>query len=147
MAGEHDLTPPQWRSIAHLPRGKLGDRGRNGSDERVFINGVLWIMCYDRQWRDLPARFGPWKTAHQRFIRWRANGVWDEIFEVLTTSKNNKKFLGELEVDAGIDYIGKYRELCRPKRVGKKLIRFHGTGRKNGRVIRGAKRPRRPRVP
>ncbi len=30
-------------------------------------------------WRDLPERYGPWKTAHERLRRWTADGTWDKI--------------------------------------------------------------------
>ena len=31
------------------------------------------------QWRDLPERFGPWKTVYERFRRWRADGTLDRV--------------------------------------------------------------------
>jgi transposase len=34
-------------------------------------------------WRDLPARFGPWKSVHQRFSRWAKSGVFERIFRLL----------------------------------------------------------------
>jgi uncharacterized protein (TIGR02677 family) len=31
------------------------------------------------QRRDLPERYGPWKTCHERLRRWTADGTWDKI--------------------------------------------------------------------
>ncbi|PNE38468.1 transposase [Streptomyces noursei] len=31
-------------------------------------------------WRDLPARFGPWKTVYERHRRGSADGTWDRVF-------------------------------------------------------------------
>ena len=30
-------------------------------------------------WRDLPERYGSWKTAHERLRLWTADGTWDKI--------------------------------------------------------------------
>lgn len=30
-------------------------------------------------WRDLAARYGPYTTCYNRFVRWRCAGVWDRI--------------------------------------------------------------------
>ncbi len=34
-------------------------------------------------WRDLPERFGSWKTIYNRFSRWARRGVWERIFKAL----------------------------------------------------------------
>ena len=32
-------------------------------------------------WRDLPERYGPRQTAHERLRRWTADGTWDRILD------------------------------------------------------------------
>ena len=34
-------------------------------------------------WRDLPERFGPWKTVYNRFANWARKGHWERIFKEL----------------------------------------------------------------
>lgn len=34
-------------------------------------------------WRDLPERFGPWKTCYERHRRWSADGTWRRILDEL----------------------------------------------------------------
>lgn len=34
-------------------------------------------------WRDLPERYGSWKTVYNRFGRWAARGVWEGLFKKL----------------------------------------------------------------
>lgn len=31
------------------------------------------------QWRDLPARFGPWKPVFERLRLWSADGTWERL--------------------------------------------------------------------
>jgi transposase len=45
------------------------------------INAILWKLRTGAPWRDLPERYGPWKTAHERLRRWTADGTWDRVLE------------------------------------------------------------------
>jgi len=45
------------------------------------INAILWKLRTGAPWRDLPERYGPWKTAHERLRRWTADGTWDRILD------------------------------------------------------------------
>ena len=58
--------------------------GATAKDNRVFINGVLWIFKTGAPWRDLPERYGHWKNAHRRFSRWAKSGIFDNIFRILS---------------------------------------------------------------
>ena len=42
-----------------------------------MLDGVLWVLKTGAQWRDLPDRFGPWKTVYGRSARWRDDGTLD----------------------------------------------------------------------
>ncbi|AHG50146.1 hypothetical protein RLEG12_00665 (plasmid) [Rhizobium leguminosarum bv. trifolii CB782] len=41
-------------------------------------------------WRDLPERYGKWKTVHKRFSRWFHAGIWERAFETLTADRYNR---------------------------------------------------------
>lgn len=89
-AKRYELSDGQWDKIASLLPGKAGDPGRTGADHRVFINGCLWVLRSGAHWRDLPERYGKWKTVHKRFSRWCHAGVWERVFEALTADRNNQ---------------------------------------------------------
>jgi putative transposase len=78
-----ELSDEQWRRIGHLVPGKDGDKGRRGKDNRLFIDGVLWLARAGAPWRDLPPVFGKWNSVFQRFRRWAKKGVWERIFQAL----------------------------------------------------------------
>jgi transposase len=45
------------------------------------INGILWRLRTGAPWRDVPAKYGPWKTLHERLRLWTADGTWQEILD------------------------------------------------------------------
>ena len=40
----YELDEAQWQRIGPLLPGKPGDPGRSGLDNRLFVNGVLWVL-------------------------------------------------------------------------------------------------------
>jgi len=73
-----------WAKIAMLLPGKATDRGVTASDNRLFLETVLWRVRTGLPWRDLPDDFGNWNSVFQRFRRWALAGVFDRIFERLS---------------------------------------------------------------
>jgi transposase len=90
MAKRYELSNEQWHRIKDQLPGKKGDPGRNGDDNRLFVNAVLWVLRSGARWSDLPERYGKWKTVHKRFTRWAENGVWERVFESLTGDPDNQ---------------------------------------------------------
>ena len=90
MAKRYELSEAQWRRIGELLPGKAGDPGRTGGDNRLFVDGVLWVLRSGARWSDLPERYGKWKSVHKRFTRWAKNGVWERIFASLTDDPDNR---------------------------------------------------------
>ena len=78
------LRDDQWERIAPLLPGKIGDPGRSGSNNRLFVEAVLFIVRTGGPWRDLPDRFGNWNSTFQRFRRWAKKQVFDRVFEALS---------------------------------------------------------------
>ena len=79
------LRDDQWERIAPLVPGKVGDPGRSGADNRLFVEAVLWIVRVGAPRRDLPKDFGNWNSVFQRFRRWVRSGVFDQLFGALST--------------------------------------------------------------
>ncbi|MFF9851039.1 IS5 family transposase [Streptomyces litmocidini] len=73
-----DPANAEWvRLEPHLPA--AGRRGGRWSDHRQVINGILFRVRTGIPWRDLPERYGSWKTFYERHRRWSADGTWDRI--------------------------------------------------------------------
>ena len=81
MAARYELNDAQWALVAaELPPQGMG---RPRRDDRVLWNALLWILCAGAAWRDLPARYGPWQTAYERFRRWSADGTFERVLAAL----------------------------------------------------------------
>ncbi|WP_392957644.1 IS5 family transposase [Streptomyces sp. LN245] len=71
--GRGDLSDEEWARLEpHLP----ANRGRGGRWQchRRVINGILFRQRTGLPRRDLPPRFGRWKTVHDRHRRWLVGG-------------------------------------------------------------------------
>ncbi|MFG1947667.1 transposase [Nonomuraea sp. NPDC048826] len=75
-----DLTDEQWSLIEpHLP---LGER-ISVPDLRQQFDAVLWRFRTSAPWEDLPAEYGPWPMAYDRYRWWAAAGVFAELAHAL----------------------------------------------------------------
>lgn len=78
------LGDAQWARMSGLILGRPEAPGSTGRDNRLFVEGVLWIVRTGAPWRDLPEVFGNWNSAFRRFSRWAAKGVWDRAFAAMS---------------------------------------------------------------
>ena len=78
-----DLTDEEYERLAPWLPSSEGKRGGQYKDHRVVLHGILWVLRTGAPWRDLPERYGPWKTCHDRLLRWRRQGVWERVLQAL----------------------------------------------------------------
>lgn len=58
-----ELRDDQWvRNLPLIPGGSEGKRGPR-TDNRRFMNALLWMARSGAGWRDLPERFGGFQTV------------------------------------------------------------------------------------
>lgn len=81
----YELTDEEWLIIKDLlPPEKTKGKGRNRKNNRIMLNGMIWIARSGAAWRDLPERYGPWQSIYSRFRKWLDNGILDNIFKLLS---------------------------------------------------------------
>ncbi len=78
------ISDAVWAGMAPQLPGKISDCGVTASDNRLFVEAVLWRVRTGSPWRDLPASFGKWNSVFQRFRRWANKGVFERLFEILS---------------------------------------------------------------
>jgi transposase len=72
-----ELTDRAWARIEPLLP-VVDEHGRPWQAHRQVINGILWHVRTEASWQDLPERYGPWQTCHERFKRWEEVQVKDD---------------------------------------------------------------------
>jgi transposase len=79
----HALSDEQWERLRPLLPPPPSGRGRPRRDDRVIVEGIVWRLATGVPWRDLPERFGSWRTVYARFRRWQQAGVWERALATL----------------------------------------------------------------
>ncbi len=74
------LTEAQWAVVLQAAFPPLDDRRKyRPQGVRRFIESVLWVVCVDCVWSDLPPGRGSWRSVYVRFLRWASAGVWPRV--------------------------------------------------------------------
>ena len=68
--------------IGPLLFSERGRWARPAGDNRLFINGMLYVLRTGCPWRDMQ-RYGKWNSVYVRFRRWAEQGVWDALLQTL----------------------------------------------------------------
>jgi transposase len=90
------LRDDQWERIkGFVPGGTRGKRGPRTNNRR-FLDALLWMARSGGRWRDLPERLGDYRSVKRRYYRWIEMGVLDDkIVEMKATvvipPKRNRK--------------------------------------------------------
>jgi transposase len=100
----HELSDAQWAMVKDLLPVQPGPRSRLG--DRMFVNAVMWRLKTGAPWRDIPERYGPWKTIYNRFARWAKRGVWEEAFKALRVDDDVGSLIDGTVVRAHQDAAG-----------------------------------------
>ncbi|MCQ4205515.1 IS5 family transposase [Streptomyces coelicoflavus] len=112
----HELTDAEWELLAPLiPRAATG---RPRVSDRQVINGMVYKIRTGISWRDLPERYGPWKTVYTRFRRYALDGVFARALQQVQA---------EADATGDIDWL---------VQIDSTIVRAHqhaaATGRKGG---------------
>ncbi|MGE6565142.1 IS5 family transposase [Pseudomonas asiatica] len=89
MAKRYELSDEAWDVVSDLFI-ETHSRGRPRLNDRLMLDGVLWVLCSGAAWRDMPERFGPWSTVYQRFRGWRNQGTFDQMLKRLHLRLNEQ---------------------------------------------------------
>ncbi|MFD6877329.1 MULTISPECIES: IS5 family transposase [unclassified Streptomyces] len=97
--GRGDLSDAEWERLRpFLPVSNR--RCGRWRDHRQVINGILHRVRTGVHWRDLPERFGPWKTVYERHRLWSADGTWERLLQQVQAAADSA---GEIDWDVSVD--------------------------------------------
>ena len=114
----HRLRDDQWDLIRDGLPGRAGSVGVTATDNRRFVDAVLYRYRAGVPWRDLPERFGDWKIVYQRFSRWAKSGVFERIFKMLASDHDNEYMM----IDATIVRAHQHSAGARKKTASKRSV-------------------------
>ncbi len=58
-----------------------------------MLNAILWLSRTGAPWRDLPERYGPWKSVYTKITRWAHDSVLKCVFRLLTSDTDMEYLL------------------------------------------------------
>lgn len=75
MIKRYKLSDSFWEMIEDLVT-QDQKKGRPRHDDRLMLNGILWVLCSGAAWRDMPERFGPWSQCRHGIRCWLNAYLW-----------------------------------------------------------------------
>jgi putative transposase len=85
-----EMTDAQWQAITRLiPPAKEGGRSRE-VDMRSLVNSIFYLVRTGCAWRMLPKEYPPWQTVYYYFARFKKDGTWQQIHDLLRTRVRHK---------------------------------------------------------
>jgi len=96
-----ELSDKQWNTIKpHIP--KPARTGRPRSDDRMTINGIMFVLVTGCRWREMPKIYGSKSTAHLRLQTLQQRGTWKKILfsAIKSAHKQGKMNLQKISVDS-----------------------------------------------
>src|SRR5918999_2572063 len=78
-----DLSDKEWALISPLvPAAKPGGRPEK-YPKREILDAIFYVLRSGCAWRLLPHDFPPWQIVYQYFWRWRNDGTWQYMHDLL----------------------------------------------------------------
>lgn len=88
-----DLTSEQWNLISALLRQEV--KGAGGRPRtyplREILNGMLYVLRGGIAWRMMPNDLPPWSTVYGQFRKWKKDGTFARMNEILRGEVRKKK--------------------------------------------------------
>jgi transposase len=79
-----EVSDGEWEVIRpFLP--PMSRVGRPRADDRMVLNGILYVLTSGCRWCDMPVKYGSYKTAWRRL---KEMGVWESIFKTLASIRD-----------------------------------------------------------
>ncbi|WP_155242652.1 IS5 family transposase [Dickeya zeae] len=130
----YDFPDDAWTLVYPLlpPEREASRAGRPYLEHRQVMNGIFWVLCSGAPWRDLPERYGNWKTIYNRFNRWSKSGVINCIFDKLLQILDEKELLDWDAIALDGSNVRALKAAAGAKKKYHDELYCHGLGRSRG---------------
>ncbi|MEG2013411.1 MAG: IS5 family transposase [Anaerovoracaceae bacterium] len=82
-----NLTDYQWSTILRL----FGVNRKRLHSLRTIWNALFYLLKTGCHWRMMPAHFPKWQLVYYYFAKWRDEGLFDELNDILRKMVRNKR--------------------------------------------------------
>jgi len=81
-----NLTDIQYDAILAI----INDKRKRNHSLREIFNAIFYLLKTGCQWRMLPKEFPNWKLVYYYFSKWRSDGTFEELNDVLRDNYRRK---------------------------------------------------------
>jgi transposase len=78
-----DLSDAEWALIKPFLVRDHGRRGKRKHDPRRIVDGCFYVLRGGIAWRLMPHDLPDWDDVYSHLRKWRKNGTWERINQVL----------------------------------------------------------------
>ncbi len=84
----------------HIP--KPAHTGCPRSNDRMILNGIIYVLTTGYKWSKMPKEYGDDSTANLRLRKWQKIGMWKKILRcaIKSAHKSGKINLQKISVDS-----------------------------------------------
>jgi transposase len=127
----YELSKDQYEAIEDLlPMN--GNRGGHWKDHRNLLNGMFWVLYSGAHWREMPERYGSWKTVYDRFSRWSRDGTIEKMLSRLHLKLDESGYIDMSQVFIDSTVIRASRSAAGAKKSPDYEPEDHGLGMSRG---------------
>lgn len=88
------LSNPQWEVLGPLfPKQNFKKGGRPRANDRLTLEGIIWVLKTGAQWSEMPEKYGAYVTCWRRLKAWVEDGTWDRMWKILLKMLKKKDLL------------------------------------------------------
>jgi putative transposase len=82
-----NLTESQWQILEKF----LNDKRKRVHNLRDIWNALLYLVKSGCQWRLLPSDFAHWSAVYYYFKKWKSDGTFEEVLDLLNAKQRKAK--------------------------------------------------------
>ena len=81
---DYYISDFKWQKLYSILQSLPGIRVKDESRTRRFVEGIFNLLRTGAQWRELPPKYGRWRSVHKRYDHWCRKEIWSQVLSELS---------------------------------------------------------------